>query len=68
MRYEAYTSLSSWTRNNSLIIIGDLFFSPKKDIDYLTKIVRILGEFKPPSGIRRYSLYVMSKASAQGYR
>ncbi|HEY7570149.1 MAG TPA: class I SAM-dependent methyltransferase [Nitrososphaeraceae archaeon] len=68
MRYEAYTSLSSWTRNNSFIIIGDLFFSPKKDIDYLSKIFRILREFKPPSGIRRYSLYVMSKSSAPGYR
>ena len=65
MRYKAYTRLSSWARDNSFIIIGDLFFSPKKDIDYLSKVFRILREFKPTSDIVRYSLYVMSKASVK---
>jgi cyclopropane fatty-acyl-phospholipid synthase-like methyltransferase len=65
MRYKAYTRLSSWARDNSFIIIGDLFFSPKKDTDYLSKEFKILREFKPTSEIGRYSLFVMSKASVK---
>ncbi len=65
MRYKAYTRLSSWARDNSFIIIGDLFFSPKKDTDYLSKEFKILREFKPTSEIGRYSLIVMSKASVK---
>ena len=64
-RYEAYAGLSTWASDDSFIIIGDLFFSPKQDITYLSKKFRILREFKSTNGIERYALYVMSKASGQ---
>lgn len=67
-RYQAYSSLSSWAKDNSFITIGDLFFWPKTDTGYLSKIFRILREFKPAIGIRRYALYVMLKDPDQVYR
>jgi cyclopropane fatty-acyl-phospholipid synthase-like methyltransferase len=65
MRFEAYSRLSSWAEVGSVVVMGDLFFSPKTDIAELTKAFRILREIKPKSGLEQYALLVMSKDSGQ---
>ena len=62
-RFKAYSHLSSWTHDRSFVVIGDLFFSLKTDITYLSNIFRILKVIKPKNNFRQYALLVMSKDS-----
>lgn len=62
MRFKAYRRLLSWTREGSFVVMGELFFSPKTDLEYLAKLFGILKETKlknDDSG--KYSMLVMSK-------
>jgi cyclopropane fatty-acyl-phospholipid synthase-like methyltransferase len=43
-RFKAYSRLSSWVHNRSFIVMGDLFFSRKIDIDQLMKAFGIVRE------------------------
>jgi hypothetical protein len=68
MRFKAYSRLSMWVQAYFFIVIGDLFFSPKSDIDQLMKAFRILREIKSSkSGFEQYVLLLMSKDSGQAY-
>ena len=62
-RFEAYSRLSSWAQAGSFVLMGELFFSPKADLTRLSKQFRILKEIKPKTGVRAYTLLVMSKGS-----
>jgi ribosomal protein L11 methylase PrmA len=66
MRFNAYSRLSSWVHNRSFIVMGDLFFSHKTDIDQLVKAFGIVREIRPTkSDFEHYALLVMSKDSEQ---
>jgi 16S rRNA G1207 methylase RsmC len=60
-RFEVYSRLSSWAQAGSLVVMGDLFFSPKNDKAHLKKAFRILKEIKPRNDFERYAVLVMSK-------
>ena len=65
MRFEAYSRLSSWAQAGSFVVMGDLFFSPKTDIDHLAKEFRIRRKIRPKNrGFGKYALLVMSKGSS----
>jgi cyclopropane fatty-acyl-phospholipid synthase-like methyltransferase len=61
MRFKAYSRLASWTKAGAFVLMGELFFSPKTDMDQLSKEFRILRDIKPKSGLRQYTLLVMSR-------
>jgi len=61
-KFVAYSRLSSWTDSNSFVVLGDIFFSPKKDTTQLSKDFRILRKIEPKIGSNGYSLLVMSKS------
>jgi cyclopropane fatty-acyl-phospholipid synthase-like methyltransferase len=63
-RFEAYSRLSSWMDNGSFAVTGDILFSPKADMTWLSKEFKILREIKPRRASRNYALLVMSKSSA----
>jgi cyclopropane fatty-acyl-phospholipid synthase-like methyltransferase len=58
-RFEAYSRISSWVRKGGFVVIGDLFFSPKADLDRLSKEFRILREARPKKGLTDNVLLVM---------
>ena len=60
-RFEAYSRLSSWAQAGSFVLMGELFFSPKADLDRLSKQFRIMERIKPKTGFREYTLVVMAK-------
>jgi ribosomal protein L11 methylase PrmA len=65
-RFKAYSRLSSWIHNKSFIVMGDLFFSRRTDIDQLVKAFGIVKEIRSTkSDFEHYALLVMSKDSEQ---
>lgn len=62
MRFKAYSHILSWMQNDSYIVIGDIFFTPMKDLDKLQKMFKITGKTKPV-GSKQYTILVMSKKS-----
>jgi len=72
MRFNAYSRLASWTHTDSFVVMGDVFFSPKADLAYLSKEFRIVSKRsgsaaedtrKPKRWFGTYTLLVMSKDS-----
>jgi cyclopropane fatty-acyl-phospholipid synthase-like methyltransferase len=66
MRFNAYSSLSSWIHNRSFMLMGDLFFSRNTDLAELAKEFWIVREISTSKrGFKQYSLLAMSKNSEQ---
>ncbi len=61
MRFKAYSRLSSWVRNKSFIVMGDIFFPRNTDLAQLVKEFWIVREIRTrKKGFEQYSLLVMS--------
>jgi len=63
MRFKAYSRLLPWMKDDSYIVVGDIFFTPKKDLDKLQKMFKILSKSKPEIVTNQYTVIVMSKKS-----